>query len=180
MKPAFCLLPLVLAGCNSGPAVEERDTPVAEVAEKVRKAGEGQRFLRPGKWVLKATLEEFDAPGMPPAMGDKMKAMMASKPSTETCLTEADLKQPNADFFGGGANNCSYDHFTMGNGRIDAKMRCSNSGAAQIMTMAGTYDPDQYQMRMTTEMDAGAAMGAMRMTMRGQGRRIGDCGAAKG
>ena len=68
----------------------------------------------------------------------------------------------------------------MGDGKIDAKMRCSAGGGTQLMTMAGTYGPDQYQMRMTTQIDPGkaaAAIGAMTMKMQVEGKRIGDCDA---
>ena len=180
MKAAICLLALALAACDSSPTVEATNASVAEVAEKVRRTTGDEGYLRAGKWLSKATIEDFSAPGMPPGMADNMKAMMASKPGTETCMTEADVKKPNADFFASQNKNCRYDHFKMGDGKIDARMQCSTGGATQRMTMAGTYAPDQYQMRMTTEMEPGksaAAMGAMTMKMHVEGKRIGDCDA---
>ena len=66
-------------------------------------------------------------------------------------MTEADVKKPDSDFFTGKqAENCRYDHFKMGGGKIDAQMRCTAGGATQRMTMAGDYGPEAYHMAMTT------------------------------
>jgi hypothetical protein len=175
---------LPLAACNSSPTVDAKNASVAEVAEKVEKAGGTDQFLRPGKWLTKATLEELSAPGMPAGIADNMKAMMAKKAGTEQCMKESDARKPNADFFAGN-KNCRYDHFKMGGGVIDAKMRCSAGGGTQVMTMSGDYAPEEYHMAMTTEMDRGAsgpagAMGSMTMKMRVEGKRIGECDAKTG
>ena len=181
MRSAVCLVPLaLLAACDSSPTIEAKNASVAEVAGKVRDAGGADEYLRAGKWLTKATLEELSAPGMPPGLADNMKLSMANQPGTETCMTEADVKKPNADFFAGKSDNCRYDHFKMGDGKIDARMRCSAAGSTQLMTMAGDYGPDEYQMRMTTQMEppkTAAAMGSMTMKMRVEGKRIGDCDA---
>jgi len=183
MRAALCLLPLAaLAACDSSPTIEAKNASVAEVAEKVRDAGGTDQYLRPGKWLSKATLEELSAPGMPAGMADNMKLSMANKPGTETCMSEADSKKPNADFFAGKSDNCRYDHFKMGDGKIDANMHCSAGGATQRMTMAGDYGPNEYHMAMTTQMEmpksvAAAGMGSMTMKMRVEGKRIGDCDA---
>ena len=183
LKHAAILLigALPLAACNSSPTVEAKNASVAEVAEKVDKVGGVDEFLRPGKWLTKATLEELSAPGMPPGIADNMKAMMAKKPGTESCMTQADARKPRTDFFGGN-KNCRYDHFKMGDGKIDAKMRCTAGGGTQVMTMAGDFSPEEYHMAMTTEMDRGAsgpagAMGSMTMKMRVEGKRVGECDA---
>ena len=170
-----------LAACNSSPTIEAKNATVAEVTEKVDKAGGVVEFLRPGKWLNKASIVELSAPGMPPGVADNMKAMMAKKPGTEQCMKEGDARRPKTDFFAGN-KNCRYDHFKMGDGVIDAKMRCTIGGHTQLMTMAGDYKPDEYHMTMTTEMDRGAsapagAMGSMTMKMRVDGKRTGECDA---
>ena len=48
----------------------------------------------------------------------------------------------------------------MGDGKIDAKMRCTAGGGTQLMTMAGDYAPEEYQMAMTTQMDMGKSAAA--------------------
>lgn len=165
-------------GCDSGPQIRETNASVGEVAAKVRNA-EGS-FVRPGEWQSKVVIEQFDMPGMPPEAASQMKAAMAENQRHEfkTCLTPEDVKQPKGKFFGG-EDECRYDHFNMGNGKIDAVMRCPGGpGPERVMKMAGTYGPERYDMRMTmTGSGSDGPAAAMTMKMRVESRRLGNCPA---
>jgi hypothetical protein len=184
MKAMLYLMPLaLLAACDSSPTVEAKNASVAEVAEKVRQANAGgDEYLRPGKWLSKATLEELSAPGMPAGMADQMKQAMAGKPGTESCMTEADVKKPHSDFFTGKqAENCRYDHFKMGDGKIDAVMRCNQESGQQVMQLKGDYSPESYTLQMAMKSEGGpSATQGMTMTMRVDARRIGECDGKEG
>jgi hypothetical protein len=185
MKPIVLVASIAaLAACNSSPKVDEKNASIAEVAQKVREAGAGQSFVRPGRWESKVTIEQFDIPGMPPEMAQRMKTMMAERQEHgfETCLTPEDVKRPREGFFAGKNNQCRYEHFTMGGGKIDALMRCdSKSGGAPIMQMAGTYSPDSYQMQTSMKMAGGtSADGGMSMQMRIDAKRVGECTGKEG
>lgn len=168
-----------LAACNQAPQVDEKNASVAEVAQKVREAGADSTFVNPGKWQSKVTIEEFEVPGMPPEMAQRMKATMAQFQDRgfETCLTREEARRPKEDFFTGRNDRCRYDHFTMGAGKIDAQMRCGGEGGAtQIMTMVGTYSPEAYEMRMAMTHEGGASSSAgTTMKMHITSHRIGDC-----
>ena len=152
MRPAFVLLAGALAACSgSDPDVDARNASVGEVAEQVRGATGEQGFVRPGKWVSEVTVEEISAPGMPAQVREQMKGMMAKRNSYESCLTPEEAKRPKEDFFAGKDNQCRYEHFTMGDGKIDARMQCSHEGMTQTMEMAGTYSPDSYKMVMSSK-----------------------------
>lgn len=171
---------LALAACDNAPNIDEKNASVGDVAAQVRKASGSGRFVRPGEWQSQMTMEEFNIPGMPPEMVDKMKSAAAQTRQNEfkTCLTAEDVEQPEGKFFTGN-DQCRYDHFTMGDGKIDAAMRCpSGKATTQVMTMQGTYGPDQYQMRMTMKAEgpSGPAAG-MTMKMRVEAHRIGECSA---
>jgi hypothetical protein len=171
-----CAVPL--AACNSSPKVNERNASVAEVAQKVREAGVDQSLVRPGRWESKVTVEQFDIPGMPAEMAQRMKSMMAEKQEHGfvSCLTPEDVKRPKEDFFAGKNKECRYDHFTMGGGKIDALMRCDGkSGSAPVMQMAGTYSPDSYQMQTSMKMAGGAGVEGMSMQLRIDAHRVGEC-----
>ena len=173
----------LLAACNKGAQVNEKDASVAEVAEKVRQSGAEQAMVRPGLWESQVTIEQFDIPGMPAEMAQRMKTMMAESQEHgfKTCLTPEDVKRPKEDFFGGKDDSCRYDHFTMGGGKIDAVMRCGKEGGTQVMQMAGTYSPEAY--RMQTSMDVSGGEGAnagMKMKMRVEAKRIGECTGKEG
>lgn len=165
-------LALALASCG-GPSVSEENASVEEVSEKVREASR-DGLIRPGKWVSSVSIEDMQAPGMPPEAAEQMKRMVAQTHRSESCLTPDDVRQPSADFFGGN-ENCRYDHFTMGGGKIDAQMRCDTGGASQMMRMEGTYSSDSYQMRMTSRSGGGPGGEPLTMQMKVEAERVGDC-----
>lgn len=184
MRTAILLMAAAtVAACNREPQVDARNASVAEVAEKVRKSGAGESFVRPGLWESKIIVEQLDLPGMPPEMAGRMKEMMAQNQPTafKSCLKPEDVKKPDEDFFAGQNKGCRYDRFTMGNGKIDALMRCGGEQATQVMEMAGTYSPDAYQMQMSNKVEAAAkgAEGSMAMRVRVDARRIGECTATE-
>lgn len=176
-----CALPL--AACKKSPEVNEKNASVAEVAQAVRESGGNDAFVRPGKWQSKVTIEEFEVPGMPREMAQRMKQTMAQyqERSFETCLTKDEAQRPKEDFFTGkGGDNCRYDHFKMGSGKIDAMMRCGgdSDGGKQVMQMAGNYSPNAYDMKMSMKQEGGEGTAAgMTMTMKIDAKRIGECDA---
>ncbi len=173
-----CLAPL--AACDSGPNIDARNAAVEQVAEQVADAGGSDSFVRPGKWQSRVRIEKFELPGAPPEAAAAMRSMHERAQVHESCLTPEQAKRPKEDFFAGANKDCRYDHFIMGNGKIDAVMKCSGEGMAQTMAMQGSYGPDSYQMRMSIEADAGAGPpGAMTMTMRVDARRVGECDVKK-
>ena len=184
MKPARILLACAfssgLAACGNDPQVEARNASAEEVAKKVAAAGGSDNFVRPGKWQSTVKIDEFDIPGAPPEAKSAMRGLYDQAHVNESCLTAEEAKRPKEDFFAGENKNCRYDRFTMGGGKIDAVMKCSEEGMAQTMTMQGSYSPDAYQMRMSMKADAGAGPpGGMTMTMRVDAKRIGECDPKK-
>jgi hypothetical protein len=174
---------VALCACNKSPKVNEKNATPAEVAQKVRESGGDQSFVHPGLWQSKVTIDQFDVPGMPPEMAQRMKAMMAEKQEHgfETCLTPEDVKKPKEDFFAGKDNECRYEHFTMGGGKIDAAMHCGGKGGGSDMQMAGSYSPDSYHMQtaMKIQSDSGDE-GGMSMKMHIDSQRVGECSAKQG
>ena len=170
----------VLASCDKSSKVDEKDASVTEVAQKVRKAGADQAFIQPGLWESKVTIDKFEVPGMPADVQQRMKTMMAEQQehASRNCLTKEDVQRPKEDFFTGKNNECRYEHFKMGDGKIDAALQCAGGGMKQTMQMAGTYSPDTYQMQMSANMQSGEETQAgMNMQMRVEAKRVGDCKA---
>jgi hypothetical protein len=103
-----------------------------------------------------------------------MKSMMGGTHTTESCLTPEEAKQPGPGFFAGN-NQCRYDHFTMGGGKIDAEMHCTEGGNSNAMQMTGTYSPEAYEMHMKSTSQGGEAGQSINMEMTVQAKRIGEC-----
>ena len=164
-----------LAACGSKPAVEEKNASVEQVAEKVREVSSDGGFISPGKWESRVTIEDVNMPGLPAGAAEQMKKMVAQNQVSTTCLTPEEVKKPEPGFFGGN-DKCRYDHFTMGSGKIDAEMHCTQNGMTQVMQMAGTYSPQAYTMQMTSNSSGGPSAEAnMSMKMKVDAKRVGDC-----
>jgi Protein of unknown function (DUF3617) len=178
MKSILLIVPLVaiLAACNSQSKVEATNATVSEVANQVAEtAAADPHSIRAGLWSSRMTIEEIDAPGIPAEVVRRMKDAIGSGQAHESCLTEEEAKKPKEEFFAGSGNQCKYDHFTMGGGKIDATMRCSQNGSTQVMQLDGDYSPDSYHMRMSTHLEGAAPTGGMTMKMRVDSKRIGEC-----
>ena len=169
---------LPLLACNKSPEVSATNASANEVAAKVREATGGNGFILPGEWQSTVTIDKFDMPGMPPeALADMKKAMAQNQhDGFKSCVTAEEVKHPDGKFFTGN-DQCRYDHFTMGGGKIDAAMKCDGGqGMKQVMMMNGTYSPESYDMHMSSNAEgAPGAAGAMKMEMHVQSRRIGEC-----
>ncbi len=178
MKNLSLLLPLaLLAACDSGPSVKADNAKPSEVAAKVRAAGGGAEFVRPGKWISTVTIQEMNIPGMPPEFAAKMKERMAAAREVESCLTPEQAKKPKEDFFAGVDKSCRYDHFEMDGGKIDATMHCTHGQATQTMTMNGAYSPDHYEMNMASTMAGAGPQSGTSMKMKVDAKRVGECDA---
>ncbi|MGI8932035.1 MAG: DUF3617 domain-containing protein [Sphingomicrobium sp.] len=178
MKALLMMLPLMLLGaCDSNPEVKIDNAKPSEVAAKVREAGGGGEFVRPGKWVSTVTIQEMNIPGMPPEFAAKIKERMTQGRTVESCLTPEQAKKPKEDFFAGVDKSCRYEHFEMDGGKIDAAMTCTHDKMVQKMTMAGSYSPERYNMTMTNKMEGGGPQSGTTMKMTVEARRAGDCDA---
>ena len=177
MKRLILLAPAALLfACDSGPDVDMTNASVEQVANQVRAEGGasgGDAFVRPGKWRASVRIEDVAIPGMPADMAAQMRSRIAQASEVETCLNPEDVKRPSEDFFAA-QKNCRYDHFRMGDGRIDAKMTCTHQGMTQQMEMEGSYGPDNYRMTTSMRTEAGGP-GAMTMKTTVESRRIGEC-----
>jgi hypothetical protein len=186
MKYAACLIAgcATLAACNSSPKVNEKNASVAEVVNAVRQSGvAGDIILRAGQWRVTSTLDDMNIPNMPPQAQAQMKGVIASQRNStyEYCLTPEEAKEPRGKFFSGKeANNCRYDHFTMGGGKIDAVMTCQSDPARSMtMTVNGSYSPDSYETHVAMNMKGGNE-GNMSMKLHSEAHRIGECSAKNG
>lgn len=114
--------------------------------------------LKPGLWEMTVT---SNIPGMP----------MAPPPFTQRkCLDDKDVipksEQPD--------QTCQdIQHSVKGN-TVNWSIRCEQNGTTTVGNGTLTYAGESYSGSMQLEMQGGE-MGAMTMSQRLQGRRIGDC-----
>ena len=180
---AAAVLILPLAACNSGPSVSATKASTKEVAEKVAAATGGEAIIQPGRWEGAYVMHDMEIPGManmPPAAKAQMKAQMAQTRKFVNCVTQEDVKKQKAFYMGDDNKNCTYDHFTMSGGKIDAAMACkSGREGAMAMTMTGSYSPDSSQMDLTGKGEGAGPAGGMSMKFSVEGKRVGACRGTK-
>lgn len=176
MKRALLLLPVLLAGCHSGPSVTAENATANEVDAKLAQSGATAQFLSPGHWDSVVTIHDVQVPGMPPSAAAQMKAMI-NKPTTDaSCLTPEEAKKPAGSFFAGSDDSdCRYDHFTMTGGAIDAVMNCKDEHATQTVALKGSYNADTFHLDMTTKSAGAGPMANMTMAMTVDAKRTGAC-----
>jgi hypothetical protein len=181
MTRLLLALPLILiAACNKDPEVKMENATVGEVAKEMRKQGGSDSFVNPGRWQQTVALLEMDAPGMPPEAKSMMQRAMEKAQVHTVCLTEAQAKSPKEDFFTGADQNCRYEHFNWGDGKIDLKLNCKHPNATQTMVLTGTYEPDSYVLTMTSNSEGSRPMEKMTMKMKVDAKRVGACDGTEG
>ena len=158
---------LALAACHKAAVVERN----ASVAKAVGQAQASEMKFQPGRWESSFTIESMDVPGMP---ANAAKTVVGKTTHYATCLTPEKAARPGSDFFAKDSKNCTYDHFTMGGGAIDAKMHCGNAGGDAVVTMKGGYSPTHYAMTMESVTTV-QRQGPLTMRMAIEANHAGPC-----
>lgn len=171
-SPMFFALISVLAlgACNKSPQIDAKNATPEEVQKQVAQTDVRPR---PGRWQQNLKFESIDMPNMPAELKAEMAKTTAMTHSGFTCLTPEQAAKPDASFFQKTASNCKYDHFTMGNGRIDAKMTCTTGPQQQVSTMKGTYSPDSYDMQIAMQTQMMGQPISTRLSLKMN--RVGEC-----
>lgn len=171
---------VTVAACNRGSQVDERNTSVAEVANRVRESRADQNFVDPGLWEQTVTLVSVEAPGMPPEARASMQQAMNQPQVHKACLSAKEARSPREDFFTGKDRNCRYEHFKWGAGKIDLRLECEHPNARQMMELAGTYEPRRYSLTMTATNEGKRPEEQLVMKMRVDAKNVGPCPAGGG
>ena len=162
---------LALAGCGSEKTVTASNESVSNVAKKMSDAG---LSFQPGRWESTMKFVKMEMEGMPPEAKEMMSKVMGKDKTFASCLTKEQAEKPDSKFFGQADERCKYDSFSMGGGKIDAKMTCKAEQGTQTMTMTGSYTADTYQL--TTAVNGTGPMGkGMSMEMALSAKRTGEC-----
>ena len=165
---------VLLAACDRSPSVEVTNATPDQVAEAVKKSGIASELQQPGKWVVKASMVDIKAPGMPPEQLAMMKQMMANAKPVERCVTADDLKQATA-LFDKNPASCTFKHYRLSGGKLDGEANCTMGDMKQHMVMKGTYSADTTETTVTSEMSGPTPPGPVTTTMSIKAQRLGPC-----
>ena len=165
-----CAAAAALASCGSGGSGGSKGEQSAEDVAKEMSALK----MRPGQWEATNEILSATAPGIPP---EALRSMVGQKTTASSCVTPEQASKPSANFLAGQKDSdCTYQDFSMDNGRMTGTMNCSIRGMPgnTAMKMDGKYSPVAYDMNM--DMNVGMPGGVkMNVKARTTGRRIGEC-----
>ena len=184
MKNAMFVVASILcvSACNKGPTVDLKNASGNQVAQAVKQSGvmNSDTMIEPGLWQSKTDVQEMNMPGMPPEFAAKMRQGIAESrnQSSSHCVTAEEVKKPKEDFFGAD-KSCKYQHFTMGAGKIDAKMVCNAGGSTQTTSLSGTYTSTSYSMDVSSS-GTGGPQNGMSMKLHVSSKRVGECTGKEG
>lgn len=163
----------LMAGCSGGNADADGDGKVSmdEAASQI--AAEGIK-PQPGLYKATITMTGMEIPGMPAEMAGHGSGMTTT---TEYCLTEEDVAEGFEEMMKRGQNGeCSYDSFSLKDGKFDAVMVCKSDEGEARMTMNGTATPTSSDFTATMKMNV-PEMGEGTMSFAAKHERVGDCPA---
>lgn len=157
---------LILTACDAGPV------PTPEVSEEEVAAQLSRVKVEPGQW--ERTTEILAAEG---AVSDaERRQIVGRKTSSSDCISPAQAERPNANFLAAQQNSeCTYHEFSMEGGKLSSRTTCvgKDSPDELVTVMTGDYAPDSYDMRAKVQTPGQA--GAVTITTRTTGRRVGEC-----
>ena len=114
-----CAVLLALAACGSGKEGGEQS------AEEVAKEMSALK-MRPGQWEATNEVLSANAPGIP---ADALRGMVGQKTTVSNCVTPEQAEKPSANFLAGQKNSdCTYQDFSMDDGRMTGTMSCTVPG----------------------------------------------------
>lgn len=172
----------LLAAASLAACGEEKKEP-RTADEVVAEAGTLER-QRPGQYETTVEVVEFSIPGLPAQQAEQIKSMMGgvSGQASKFCLTEADankgFEEPIRKMTEGtGQMKCEFAEFDVDGGKIDADLTCTGpQGMTAEIALDGTAAAEASSMHMTmVQKTAMIPGGEMRMEMKMNSRRIGDC-----
>lgn len=163
---------LSLAGCGDKEAGEGGSE--AKSAEQAASASDIKP--EPGRYEAKLKIIKMDMPGLPPELEGMFKQQLGKIDTSVSCLTKEEAEKAEENFFKPpktGGDDCKYNDFKIGGGKITADMTCQDGPAKQDMKMTGSYSADGYAMNVKADGNMGEQKMSMEMEI--ESKRVGDC-----
>lgn len=167
---------LALTACSQKGADTDGDGKISDAEATTEMADGGAMAMKPGLWEVRMRYDKVEAPGVPADMQAKMKAEMAEGMTQRSCLTKAQVEKPGMEFFGAPAEaNCTFSDLDRATDSVKITMACKPSGPIVVKSkMDGKFGAETYSMNVEQSTE-GTPMGAIKMTGKIEGKRVGDC-----
>jgi hypothetical protein len=165
---------VLLAGCSGGGNADADGNGEVSMKEVAKKAEAEGIKPEPGQYKAVITMTGMDIPGMPAEMAGHGAGLTTT---TEYCLTQEEVDKGFEEMMKRGQNGeCSYESFSLKDGKMDAVMVCKTPEGDARMTMDGKVTPTTSDFTATMAMQV-PEMGEGKMTFTAKHERVGDCPA---
>ena len=167
---------LALSACSDKGADADGDGKISDAEATTEMAKDGAMAMKPGLWEVRSNYDKIEAPGVPAEMLTKMKAQMAEGMTQRSCLTKAQVEKPGLEFFGAPPEaNCTFDALDRSTEGVKMTMTCKPGGPIVLKSkMDGKFAAQTYTLNVEQSTE-GTPMGAVKMTGKIEGKRVGDC-----
>lgn len=154
------------------------DGKVSDAEAKAEMSADGMIATKPGLWEMKITFSDINGEGVPAAALAQMKTQATEGTTSRSCITKEETEKPDGNFFGVPTEaTCSFDELDRTGNNIKVAMTCKPGGNMTMKTkMDGSFGAEIYTMTIEQSTE-GTAMGAVKMTGKIDGKRLGDCPA---
>jgi hypothetical protein len=124
--------------------------------------------LEPGQWEM--TTEVLKLMGISPRHGGPVSTL-----TIRHCLTEEEASRPNANFLTGNDadSGCTYQDFSMVDGRVRARVQCGASDMSMTALVSGEFNSTSLETRVEGEVSRSGV--DVPIESRSRARRTGDC-----
>lgn len=163
-----------IPGCSGSGDADADGNGDVTLKEAVKQAEAEGLKPQPGLYKVVTTTTGINIPGMPPEMAGHGAGLTRT---IEYCLTQEQVDKGFEEMMKRGQNGeCSYERFSLADGKLEAVMVCKTPEGSARMDMAGDVTPTSADYTATMAMDfGGAGEGSMSFTAKQE--RVGDCPA---
>jgi len=169
---------LAISACSEKGADADGDGKISSSEATAEMAQGGAMAMKPGLWEVKIGFDKVDAPGAPAAIKEQIKSQLGKGVTQRSCLTQAQVEKPGTDFFGAPPEaNCTFEELDRSTSGMKVAMTCKPGGPMTIKSkMDGKFAAETYTLNIEQSTE-GTPMGAVKMTGKIEGKRVGDCPA---
>ncbi len=166
----------LIAGCSDSGADADGDGTITQEEVVAEMKDGGAINMKAGKWEVTNQFTTFEAPGVPEDMMGMIKQQMGKGTTISTCLTEEDVANPGADFFGNDEDDgCEFTEFNRSGNSMKIAVACDPGQGMKVESaMDGSYSSESYEMDIDAKM-SGSPMGDISMKGKVTGKYVGAC-----
>jgi hypothetical protein len=185
MLKIFLLSGLVLAlsACSekvSGGSADKDGNGIIDSQERAAEMDyDGFIPMKAGLWETNFVFLDINVPTLGKAEKQRIMDEVAKNASSQSCLTEAQAKKPDADFFGGnGAGECAYEALDVSGQNVRMKLSCGMDSMGGVdMELAGVMGDTEFSYDSTVNVRL-PMVGKVAMQGTARGKYIGACPAS--